>query len=47
MVKPGGVGSIPGWGKKIPQAMWHCQIIIIIIITIIIIIKLFSLSYSN
>ena len=20
-----GVGSAPGWGTKIPQAMWHCQ----------------------
>ena len=22
----GGAGSIPGWGTKIPHAMWHCQV---------------------
>ena len=32
----GGMGSLPGQGTKIPQALWRGQIIIIIIIIIII-----------
>ena len=33
----GGTGLIPGWGTKIPPAMWHNQKIIVII----------TISYSN
>ena len=29
-------GSIPGWGTKIPQAMWHSLIIVVVVIIIII-----------
>ena len=21
----GGIGSVPGWGTKIPHALWHSQ----------------------